>query len=128
MPFAWADRGWRLWQYAADERESDAAYGTVSRAVRGLDYLRPQSLRRRCRRAQPLLERPQLRARAAFAHRARKSQSPLQRETGARQPWNSAMMRRKMQNEAPSSIAQPGGTPITCPSETIAPAARAATA
>lgn len=38
VPFAWADRGWRLWQYVADERESDAAYGTVSRAVRGLDF------------------------------------------------------------------------------------------
>lgn len=37
VPSAWADRGWRLWQYVADERESDAAYGTASRAVRGLD-------------------------------------------------------------------------------------------
>jgi len=37
VPFAWADRGWRLWQYVANENESDAAYGTVSRAVKGLD-------------------------------------------------------------------------------------------
>lgn len=38
VPFAWADRGWRLWQYVADERESDAAYGSVSRAVKGLSH------------------------------------------------------------------------------------------
>ena len=38
VPFAWADRGWRLWQYVADEKESDAAYGSVSRAVKGLSH------------------------------------------------------------------------------------------
>ena len=38
VPFAWAQRGWRLWQYVADERESDAAFGTASRAVAGLSH------------------------------------------------------------------------------------------
>lgn len=38
VPYAWAQRGWRLWQYAANETESDAAYGTVSRAVPGLTH------------------------------------------------------------------------------------------
>jgi len=37
-PYAWADRGWRLWQYMADERVENAAYGTVSRAVAGVDH------------------------------------------------------------------------------------------
>jgi lysozyme len=38
IPYAWSDRGWRLWQYAADERESDRAHGDTSRAVHGLDF------------------------------------------------------------------------------------------
>lgn len=37
-PHAWSNRGWKLWQYAANERESDAAFGTISRAVAGLDF------------------------------------------------------------------------------------------
>jgi lysozyme len=38
VPVAWSDRGWRLWQYVANESESDAAYGTVSRAVKGVGH------------------------------------------------------------------------------------------
>jgi lysozyme len=38
LPYAWSDRGWRLWQYMADERVENAAYGTVSRAVPGIDH------------------------------------------------------------------------------------------
>ena len=38
VPYAWADRGWKLWQYSADENESNAAYGTVSRAVPGVTH------------------------------------------------------------------------------------------
>jgi lysozyme len=30
LPLAWADRGWRLWQYAADESTSRPAYGATS--------------------------------------------------------------------------------------------------
>jgi lysozyme len=38
VPDAWAGRGWRLWQYVADESESNAAYGTASRAVPGVTH------------------------------------------------------------------------------------------
>ncbi len=38
VPLAWADRGWRLWQYAGDETELDAAYGSVPRAVVGVSH------------------------------------------------------------------------------------------
>ena len=38
MPYAWAERGWRLWQYVANESEGDAAYGTASRAVPGVTH------------------------------------------------------------------------------------------
>jgi lysozyme len=38
VPMAWADRGWRLWQYAADETAADAAYGSVPRAVQGVSH------------------------------------------------------------------------------------------
>jgi len=38
VPMAWSNRGWRLWQYAGDETAADAAYGTVSRAVAGVDH------------------------------------------------------------------------------------------
>jgi lysozyme len=38
IPYAWADKGWRLWQYVADESENDAAYGTVPRAVAGVGH------------------------------------------------------------------------------------------
>ena len=38
VPYAWANRGWKLWQYLADENESNAAYGTVPRAVPGVTH------------------------------------------------------------------------------------------
>jgi lysozyme len=38
IPYAWQDRGWKLWQYLADESDSNAAYGTASRAVPGVTH------------------------------------------------------------------------------------------
>lgn len=38
VPYAWAHRGWRLWQYVGNETESDAAYGSVPRAVPGVSH------------------------------------------------------------------------------------------
>ena len=38
VPYAWANRGWRLWQYVADETAADAAYGTVPRAIPGISH------------------------------------------------------------------------------------------
>ena len=38
VPYAWANKGWRLWQYVADETAADAAYGTVPRAVAGVGH------------------------------------------------------------------------------------------
>lgn len=38
MPWAWADRGWRLWQYAADHTEVDVAYGSAPRTVDGVSH------------------------------------------------------------------------------------------
>ncbi|MBS0526916.1 MAG: glycoside hydrolase family 25 protein [Proteobacteria bacterium] len=38
VPEAWANRGWRLWQYVANESDGDAAYGTASRAVPGVTH------------------------------------------------------------------------------------------
>ena len=38
LPSAWANRGWRLWQYAGDETEADAAFGTEPRAVAGVSH------------------------------------------------------------------------------------------
>jgi lysozyme len=38
IPSAWADKGWTLWQYIADENESHAAYGTVPRAIPGISH------------------------------------------------------------------------------------------
>jgi lysozyme len=37
VPWAWARRGWRLWQYAGDFSADDAAYGSASRALAGVD-------------------------------------------------------------------------------------------
>jgi lysozyme len=37
IPMAWSRRGWRLWQYAGNESEDDAAYGSASRTVVGVD-------------------------------------------------------------------------------------------
>ena len=38
IPWAWADRGWRLWQYAADQTETDMAYGSQARTVDGVTH------------------------------------------------------------------------------------------
>ena len=38
LPSAWARRGWRLWQYAGNETEADAAYGSEPRAVAGVSH------------------------------------------------------------------------------------------
>jgi lysozyme len=38
VPYAWANRGWRLWQYAANQREGDGAYGEPSRTVAGVTH------------------------------------------------------------------------------------------
>jgi lysozyme len=38
LPWAWTDRGWKLWQYAGDQRESDIAYGAQTRSVAGVTH------------------------------------------------------------------------------------------
>jgi lysozyme len=38
MPSAWADRGWRLWQYAGDQTSADIAYGAPPRTVAGVSH------------------------------------------------------------------------------------------
>ncbi len=38
VPLAWADRGWRLWQYAGDDMEDKAAYGSVPKSVAGVSH------------------------------------------------------------------------------------------
>ena len=38
IPSAWYDKGWTLWQYIGDESESNAAYGTVPRAIPGVSH------------------------------------------------------------------------------------------
>lgn len=38
VPYAWSDRGWRLWQYAANQQEGDGAYGEPARTVAGVDH------------------------------------------------------------------------------------------
>ena len=38
VPMAWAGRGWRLWQYAGDDAEDKAAYGTLPRSVAGVSH------------------------------------------------------------------------------------------
>jgi len=38
IPYAWANRGWRLWQYVADEDASHAAYGSEPRTVAGVSH------------------------------------------------------------------------------------------
>lgn len=37
LPMAWADRGWRLWQYTGNATADDDAYGSTSRLVAGVD-------------------------------------------------------------------------------------------
>ncbi len=38
LPYAWADKGWRLWQYVANESENDTAYGAQPRAIPGITH------------------------------------------------------------------------------------------
>jgi len=38
VPMAWADRGWRLWQYAPNQTAADVAYGSEQRAVEGVSH------------------------------------------------------------------------------------------
>lgn len=38
VPDAWARRGWKLWQYVADESEHDTAYGATPRAIPGITH------------------------------------------------------------------------------------------
>jgi len=38
VPYAWADRGWRLWQYVANESAETAAYGAAPRAIPGITH------------------------------------------------------------------------------------------
>lgn len=38
LPFAWSDRGWKLWQYAANQQAGDGAYGEPSRTVAGVTH------------------------------------------------------------------------------------------
>jgi lysozyme len=38
LPKGWEGRGWKLWQYAADETPDKAAYGTVPRAIPGITH------------------------------------------------------------------------------------------
>jgi len=38
VPFAWANRGWKLWQYVADESADKAAYGAAPRAIHGITH------------------------------------------------------------------------------------------
>jgi lysozyme len=38
IPVAWADRGWKLWQYVADETAQNFAYGSEPRHVEGVGH------------------------------------------------------------------------------------------
>jgi len=38
LPYAWADKGWRLWQYAADETPDSYGHGSDFRAVEGVTH------------------------------------------------------------------------------------------
>ena len=38
IPWAWSDRGWKLWQYAADHTEANVAYGSDARVVAGVTH------------------------------------------------------------------------------------------
>ncbi len=38
VPFAWANRGWKLWQYVVDESADKAAYGATPRAIPGITH------------------------------------------------------------------------------------------
>lgn len=38
IPYAWQGRGWKFWQYVADENDSHAAYGTTPRTIQGVSH------------------------------------------------------------------------------------------
>jgi lysozyme len=38
VPYAWQARGWKLWQYVANESENDTAYGAAPRAIPGITH------------------------------------------------------------------------------------------
>lgn len=38
IPFAWADKGWQLWQYVADETASNFGHGSDHRPVEGVTH------------------------------------------------------------------------------------------
>jgi lysozyme len=38
LPWAWAGRGWRFWQYAGNDDADNAAYGSAPRSVAGVDH------------------------------------------------------------------------------------------
>jgi lysozyme len=38
VPWAWSGKGWKLWQYAANQTENDMAYGETARAVAGVGH------------------------------------------------------------------------------------------
>jgi lysozyme len=38
VPYAWANKGWTLWQYVADETAANFAYGSEPRAVEGVGH------------------------------------------------------------------------------------------
>lgn len=38
LPYAWSGKGWRLWQYAADETAANFAHGSEPRAVQGVGH------------------------------------------------------------------------------------------
>jgi lysozyme len=38
VPYAWQGRGWKLWQYLANEDTSTAAYGAQPRAISGVSH------------------------------------------------------------------------------------------
>jgi lysozyme len=38
LPYAWADKGWSLWQYVANESEHDTAHGAPPRAIPGITH------------------------------------------------------------------------------------------
>jgi lysozyme len=38
VPDAWAGRGWKFWQYVADESDSGTAYGATPRAIPGITH------------------------------------------------------------------------------------------
>jgi lysozyme len=38
LPIAWSGKGWKLWQYVADETSQNFAYGSEPRHVEGVGH------------------------------------------------------------------------------------------